>query len=120
MFAVQTIDGRALGEPPSTRPPAPIRTQFSQEQLHMLNPRERCTQTIFITADRLAAAGVSQGGQYQVMAIYRNLAAGKLSPVGNLTPTPMFPDQAVWVSPAGGVHSNIATFGVGVTPVPSQ
>jgi len=120
MFAVQTVDGRALGEPTTSRPPAPIRTQFSQDQLHMLNPHERCTQTIFITTDRLAAAGVAQDGQYQVMAIYRNLAAGQLAPVGKLTPTPIFPDQAVWISPSGGVHSNIVTFGVGVTPVPSQ
>src|ERR1700730_3578908 len=36
MFAVQTTDGRALGEPTTTRPPAPIRTQFSQDQLHVL------------------------------------------------------------------------------------
>ena len=120
MFAVQTTDGRALGEPTTTRPPAPIRTQFTQDQLHILNPRERCTQTITITPDRLAAAGVVQGGQYQVMAVYRNLSAGKLFPIGALTPTPIFPDQAVWVSPTGGVHSNIVTFGLGVTPVPSQ
>jgi hypothetical protein len=120
MFAVQTTDGRALGEPTTTRPPAPIRTQFSQDQLHVLNPRERCTQTITITPDRLAAAGLGQGGQYQVMAVYRNLAPGKLLPIGQLTPTPIFPDQAVWVSPPGGVHSNIVTFGFGVTPVPLQ
>jgi len=120
MFAVQTVDGRALGEPTTSRPPAPIRTQFSQDQLHVLNPHERCTQTIFITPDRLAAAGVTQGGQYEVMAIYRNLSPGKVPPIGALTPTPMFPDQAVWVSSPGGVHSNIITFGAGVTPIPSQ
>ncbi len=117
MFAVANSAGQALGEPFSSKAPAPIRQQFPPEMLHVLGPRQHCTQTITITSDRLAAAGLAANGQYQIKAVYRNVARGQLFPIGSaLTPTPMFPDEGIWVTPPGGIQSNAIAIGIGVAP----
>jgi hypothetical protein len=120
MFAVGASDGRVLAEPPGIKPPAPVRDTFDPTTLHVLNPREHCVQTIIFSTDRVNAAGLTAGGQYQIKAIYRQTARGRLSAVGNLTPTPMFPDQGVWATSAGGIQSNVITIGYGVTPIPGS
>lgn len=115
LFFIQATTGTVLGEPANVKPPAPIRQQFTPDVLHLLSPHQRCTQTITISAARLAAAGLRQG-QYQIIAVYRNSAHGVLSPPGALTPTPIFRDQGVFVTTTEGVRSNAVIVGVGVTP----
>ncbi len=120
MFAVGAPDGRLLAEPPGVKPPAPNRDSFSPETLHVLNPHEHCVQTIIFSTDRVNAAGLTAGGQYQIKAIYRQTARGIVPAIGNLTPTPIFPDQGVWVTTAAGIQSNTITIGYGVTPIPGS
>lgn len=120
MFAVASSNGQVLAEPAGVKPPAPIRNSFDPSLLHVLNPRQHCTQTIIFSTDRVNAAGLTPGGQYQIKAIYRQTARGILGPVGALTPTPMFPDQGVWVTTNGGIQSNTITIGYGVTPIPGS
>ena len=121
MFAIQSVQGQGLGEPTTSRAPAPIRAQFTPDQLHVLPERQTCTQNVLITSDRLAAAGLTPGGQYQIKAIYRNTVRGTLPTTGGgLTPTPMFPDQGVWVTTQAGIQSNTIAVGYNVTPLPLQ
>jgi len=121
MFAIQSVQGQGLGEPVTSRAPAPSRQQFTPDQLHVLSSRQTCTQNVLITTDRLAAAGLTPGGQYQIKAIYRNTVRGILPGLGSaLTPTPMFPDQGVWVTTGNGIQSNTIGVGFNVTPLPFQ
>ncbi len=117
MFFVQVLGGAVLGEPATSKAPAPIRQQFAPGTLHLLGPRQRCTLPVTVDGGRLQAAGL-RGGQYQVIAVYRNLYRGALAPVGALTPTPVFRDQGAWITSAEGIRSNNVIFGVGV-PAPA-
>jgi hypothetical protein len=113
LFSVQSADGRVLGEPVNVRPPAPSPQIYSQNTLHVLRPRSRCTFPISIAPNRLQAAGVTAGGQYQITGVYRNQNRGIVPTVVGLTPTPMYPDLGVWT---GEVRSDSILLGVGVTP----
>jgi hypothetical protein len=117
LFSI-TSNGQALGEPPNVRPPYPVRQQFTQDQLRVLGPRQRCSEHIQIDAARLNAAQVIRG-EYRITAVYRNLYKGVLSPVGALTPTPIFRDQGVWT---GQVQSNEikVIIGLPTQPPPTQ
>ncbi len=104
MFFIEATNGTELKEPAASRGIAPIRTQFTSDQLHLLNPHQHCTQGITIPAQRLAATGLNPG-QYQFIAVYRNNSRGVLAPIGAFTPTPVFPDQGVWATVVEGVRS---------------
>lgn len=106
-FFVQNIqNGAVLGEPANFRASPPNRQQYPPDILLWLMPNQRCTQTFTIDADRLKSAGIRAGGQYRVAAVYRNIQRGALSPVGAITPTPVFRDQGVYTTIDTGVKSN--------------
>jgi hypothetical protein len=109
-FSIVNPAGQALGEPVSARAAAIAPQQFAQTDVHTLRPRSRCTVTITLDPNRLASARVGPG-QYRITAVYSNRNRGALSQVGNLTPTPIFQDQGVWV---GTVQSNSAILTIGV------
>ena len=117
LFSI-TSGGVARGDQPNVRPPYPVRQQFTQNQLRILGPRQRCSERVQIDPARLNAAGVIQG-EYQITAVYRNLYKGVLSPIGALTPTPIFRDQGVWT---GTVQSNQikVIIGLPTQPPPAQ
>ncbi len=115
MFSIQSEDGRVLGEPVNVRPFVPIPTQYTPDQIHVLGPRQRCTMHVEVDAARLAASQMGPGN-YLLTAVYRNQSKGILPPVGRLTPTPMFPDEGVWITPK--VQSNSVTISVGNPPAP--
>ena len=82
--------------------------------LHVLRPRSRCTFSVAIAPNRLQAAGIANGGQYQITGVYRNQFKGIPPTAVGLTPTPMYPDIGVWT---GEVRSDSILLGVGVTPI---
>jgi hypothetical protein len=104
-FLIQSADGRVLGEPANVRAPLGAPAQYANTDLHVLRPRSRCTMPISIDPNRMAAAGVGVG-QYRLVAVYINRSRGALPQVQGLTPTPIFPDQGVWV---GQVRSQEVT-----------
>lgn len=107
-FFIQRVqDGAVLGEPANVQASPPNRQQYPPDVLMWLMPNQRCTQTFVIDARRLQAAGIRSGQQYRLAAVYRNTQRGALSPVGALTPTPVFRDQGVYVTLDGGVKSNL-------------
>jgi len=112
MFSIITASGAVLGEPQTVKLPAPIRQQFPQPVLHLLSPRQHCTQSITIAPNRLAAAGMASG-QFQLVAVYRNLYTGVVPAIGALTPTPIFGNQGVWVTASDGVRSNPIIISIG-------
>ncbi|MCC7205965.1 MAG: hypothetical protein IT323_01575 [Anaerolineae bacterium] len=113
VFSVQSSAGQVLGEPFAARPPVAIRQTYDPTLLRVLGPRSRCNLRVTIDPTRLQTAQVV-GGLYRITAVYRNQVRGALAaPVNALTPTPIFPDQGVWV---GEVRSNDVLFGVGVSP----
>jgi hypothetical protein len=115
IFMQRIGQNRAIGEFADRSPALTVRQQYPRAEVHLLGPTQRCTYTIQIGADRLAAAGVTPG-QYRIAVIYRNVTRGALPAVGQLTPTPIFPDQGVWT---GQVQSNDVIINIGVpTPVP--
>jgi len=116
-FSIQSTSGQVLGESPNTRPPFPAHQQFTQNQLRVLGPRQRCSLRVDIDPARLNAAQVTRG-EYQFTAVYRNQSKGALPPPAALTPTPIFRDQGVWI---GQVQSNTIRVSVGLpTQAPSQ
>jgi hypothetical protein len=117
LFSI-TSGGVARGDQPSVYPPYPVRQQFTQNQLRILGPRQRCSEHVQIDPARLNAAQVIQG-EYRITAVYRNLYKGVLPPVGALTPTPIFRDQGVWT---GTVQSNEirVIIGLPTQPPPTQ
>lgn len=117
-FAIQTQGGQVLGEPASFRPVKTSLTQFTVDQLHVLQPRSRCYVRATIDPSRLAAAQVTRG-VFFITAVYLNQSKGALPAVGQLTPTPIFKDQGVWTGPL--LRSNQITVGIGVpTAAPGQ
>jgi hypothetical protein len=114
LFSVQT-NGVTLGEPTSVRPLSVGPQTYGPDQLHILPPRQRCTFFVTITADRLRSANVTSG-QFQITAVYRNQYKGAIPAVGQLTPTPVFPDLGVWT---GQTQSNDIVVNIGV-PTPAK
>jgi hypothetical protein len=110
IWVQSTTTGQVLGEPANIRPAIPIRQQYAPEMLRWLGPRQRCTQTITISPQRAQSAGIVAGGSYQVAAVYRNTQVGNLSPVLALTPTPVFPNQGVFLTGVSGIRSNRMIF----------
>lgn len=114
LFFVQAAGNpNSLGESAAVKAAAPIRQQFPPNLLHILGPRQHCTQPISIAPNRLAAAGMGAPNQYQIIAAYRNNYRGVLAAPGQRTPTPVFRDQGVWTTPPDGVRSNNLIITVG-------
>jgi hypothetical protein len=111
-FFVQSVqNGLVLGEPANVRASPPNRQQYPPDTLLWLMPNQRCSQTFTVEAGRLQAAGI-RSGQYRLAAVYRNTQKGVLSPVGALTPTPVFRDQGVYTTIDTGVKSNLLLINV--------
>lgn len=103
-FVQQAGSGAVIGEPANVKAPAPVRQQFSADALHLIPPQSRCNQAIVIAPNRWLAAGMAPG-QYQIIAVYRNLFRGVLNAPGRLTPTAVFANQGVYITTAEGVRS---------------
>src|SRR5579859_1204632 len=102
LFIIQGTDGNLRGEGGAARPPLFDPQVYSLNDLHVLAPRQRCTITISIDPNRLAASNVTPG-RYRIIAVYRNQSKGALPSVTAFTPTPIFSDAGVWT---GEVRSN--------------
>ncbi len=111
-FQILRLPDRALlGEPPTVRPPNPQRTQFPPEVLHVLGPRQRCTEQITFSATRVNSAGLT-AGSYSMRAIYRNFFRGEIIVPPGATATPIFPDQGVYTTQE--LRSNEVEFSIGL------
>lgn len=109
-FVIRRLpDQTVVSEPVTIRPPNPQRTQFSAETLHILGPRQRCTEQIEFTTVRLSNLGLAPG-QYSIQAIYRNPYPGTLDFPPAPTPTPIFPNQGVYTTQE--LRSNTVTFNI--------
>lgn len=103
VFAIQRLNGTPLGEAFSDRPQVAQPQAFERGVLRLLGPRSRCTVRIEVDAQRLARIGFTTGGQYRVVAVYRNTSRGQVPAPAANTPTPIFNNQGVWI---GEVRSN--------------
>ena len=113
-IGVQATDGRPLGEPLSARPGVASPQSYTNDQVHTLEPRQRCYERIEFDPGRLNTAGIVLG-QYQFTAVYVNQSKGSLPTVAPRTVTPVFKDQGVWV---GKVQSNQLL--ITIKPLPTQ
>ncbi len=114
-FSVQQITPQGiqvLGEPLSSHPAVAVRQSYDAKEMRMLGPRSRCNMRIEISAQRLRAANVIQG-EFRITAVYTNQVPGALPNVAALTPTPIFPNQGVWV---GEVRSNEVAITISAPP----
>jgi hypothetical protein len=111
-FVIQRLaDGATLSEPTTVRPPNPQRTTFPTEVLHILGPRQRCTEQLTFDTIRLNSLGLAPG-RYFIRAAYRNPFRGTLNVSPAATATPIFPDQGVYVTQE--LLSNEVEFTVGL------
>jgi hypothetical protein len=114
-FSIQQITAQGtqvLGEPLTSHPAVPVRQSYDPKELRVLGPRSRCNMRIEISPQRLKAANVVQG-EYRITAVYVNNVRGALPTVQAPTPTPIFPDQGVWV---GEVRSNEVAITISAPP----
>jgi hypothetical protein len=113
-FLIQSIPARAnFSEPTTVRPPNQVRQTFRPEVLHVLAPKQRCTEQLTFDTIRLNSLGLSPG-RYAIRAVYRNPTHGTLQLVPGATATPIFPDQGVYVTQ--NLQSNDVEFNYGVAP----
>jgi hypothetical protein len=104
-------DRTVFSEPATIRPPNPQRQSFSMETLHVIGPRQRCTEQIAFTQTRLANLNLS-AGNYAVRAIYRNPTAGALNVPAGAVATPIFRTQGVYTT--SELSSNVVEFSIGL------
>ena len=111
-FSLRSETGIDYSESSARFPRPHTRPQFTNDTLHLLLPKQRCTQTVTFDAARLAEVASSVGrlgpGDYFITAIYRNRSAGQVPAPGPGTPQPIFPDQGVYVT-TQDVRSNQAS-----------
>ena len=81
------------------------------EILHVLGPRQRCTEQLRFETFRLADLNLP-AGTYTVTAIYRNTFPGTVSVSAGAVATPIFPDQGVYT--VQELRSNVVEFSIGV------
>lgn len=104
-------DRTVFSEPSTIRPPNPQRQSFANETLHVIGPRQRCTEQVTFTQARLSNLGLAPGN-YAIRAIYRNTTAGAINvPVG-ATATPIFNTQGAYTT--AELSSNIVEFTIGL------
>jgi len=108
---VRLPDRAIFSEPATLRPPNPERQTFPVEVLHVLGPRQRCTESLTFTSARLANLNL-QAGNYAMRAIYRNRFPGTLSVPPGATATPIFTTQGVYVT--SELSSNMVEFSIGL------
>ncbi len=108
---VRLPDRAIFSEPTTLRPPNPERQSFPIEVLHVLGPRQRCTEPITFTPARLSNLNL-QAGNYAMRAIYRNRFPGILNVPPGATATPIFNTQGVYVS--SELSSNTVEFSIGL------
>ena len=108
---IRASDLAPLNEPTTVRPPNPQRTTFPVEVLHVLGPRQRCTEQLTFDSVRLSSLGLSPG-RYYIRATYRNPFRGALNTPPNATATPIFPDQGVYTTQE--LRSNEVGFTIGI------
>lgn len=104
-------DRAIFSEPATLRPPNPERQTFPVETLHVLGPRQRCTESIAFTPARLSNLNL-QAGNYAIRAIYRNRFPGILNVPPGATATPIFNTQGVYVT--SELSSNTVEFSIGL------
>ena len=104
-------DRTIFNEPATIRPPNPQRQTFPVEVLHVLGPKQRCTEQISFTQTRLSNLNL-QPGNYAVRAIYRNPTAGALNVPPGATATPIFRTQGAYT--VSELSSNIVEFSIGL------
>ncbi|GAB4574062.1 MAG: hypothetical protein Kow0077_18700 [Anaerolineae bacterium] len=104
-------DRTIFSEPATIRPANPQRPVFPIETLHVLGPRQRCTETITFTPSRLSNLNLTPGN-YAIRAIYRNQSAGAIEVPPGATATPIFRTQGVYTT--AELASNIIEFSVGL------
>lgn len=102
-------------EPAGLRPDVPQPPQFQREVLHVLGPKQRCTEQLRFAPSRLADLQMP-AGNYTIQAVYNNGSRGIVAANPNAIATPIFPDQGVYT--AQDLRSNTARFslGTGVAP----
>ncbi len=110
-------DRTAFSEPATIRPSNPQRQTFPVETLHVLAPKQRCTEQITFTQTRLSNLNLAPGN-YAIRAIYRNTTAGALNVPPGATATPIFQTQGVYT--AAELSSNIVEFTIGLVDQSGQ
>lgn len=115
-FQIQRASDQALlSEPTTVRPPNPQRTTFPVEVLHVLGPKQRCTEQLSFSTVRLSSLGITPD-RYTLQAVYRNPFRGTLNVPPGATATPIFPDQGVYTTQE--LRSNRVDFSVGIEQPP--
>lgn len=110
-FLIERIPDRTIfSEPANVRPPNPQRQSFPMELLHVVGPKQRCTEQITFNTIRLNSMGLTPG-TYSIRAVYRNPFAGTLNVPPNATATPIFSTQGVYVT--NELRSNEVQFTIG-------
>lgn len=112
---VRTADSALMAEPRELRPPNPVRSQFPTENLHILGPRQHCTQTLTFDSVRLNEMGLGTG-RYTFTAIYRNGTAGALTTSPQATATPIFNSRGQGVYTVQELRSNTVDLVIGNAP----
>lgn len=108
---MRTSDRVIFSERTDIRPPNPQRQQFLPDVLHVLGPRQRCTDQLRFETFRLADLNLP-AGTYQLTAIYRNTFPGVINVAPGATATPIFPDQGVYT--VQELRSNTVEFSIGL------
>ena len=105
---MRVSDQTIFSERADLRPAPPQRTTFPSELLHILGPRQRCTEILTFETFRLADLGLP-AGSYRITAVYRNTNRGQITaPAAN---GPIFPDQGVYT--VQELRSNPIEFTIG-------
>lgn len=110
-------DRTAFSEPATIRPSNPQRQAFPVETLHVLAPKQRCTEQITFTQTRLSNLNLAPGN-YAIRAIYRNTTAGAVNVPPGATATPIFQTQGVYT--VAELSSNIVEFSIGLVDQAGQ
>lgn len=109
---MRTSDRVVFSERTDIRPPNPQRQQFLPEVLHVLGPRQRCTEQLTFETFRLSDLGLPAGA-YTLTAIYRNSYPGQVSAEAGSLATPIFQNQGVYT--VQELRSNAVEFTIGLT-----
>jgi hypothetical protein len=110
-------DRTVYSEPANIRPANVQRQSFAAEVLHILGPKQRCTEQITFSNVRLSNLGL-QPGSYALQAVYRNSSRGTLNVSPAATATPIFRDQGVYIT--SELRSNQVEFTVGAQAAPDE
>lgn len=104
-------DRTIFSEPSTIRPPNPQRQSFPNETLHVIGPKQRCTEQITFTQTRLSNLNLA-AGNYAIRAVYRNTTAGAINVPAGATATPIFNTQGAYTT--AELSSNIVEFSIGL------